>query len=124
MKVSFELMPLHKNYKCIYYKRIPSQQSALLAQLLPDDEKSLRQLLLPQVRDPLQCESRSQSPPPTLHWFEFEQQLQPVVGTPLHCVGEGGAVVGVPPPITLHIILRIKDDIFTFKIIEITMINQ
>ena len=96
-------------------RQIPSQQSALLAQLLPDDEKSLRQLLFPQVKDPLQCESRSQSPPPALHWFEFEQQLQPVDGTPLHCVGEGGAVVGVPPPITLHIISKIKDSIFPFK---------
>ena len=50
-----------------------------------------------------------------LRKFEFEQQLQPVVGTPLHCVGDGGAVVGLPPPIRLHIILRTKDGIFNFK---------
>ena len=64
---------------------IPSQQSALLAQLLAADEKSLWQLLFPQVKRPAQCESKSQSPLPLLHWLEFEQQLQSVVGIPLHC---------------------------------------
>ena len=71
---------------------VPSQQSALLAQLLPVDEKSVLQLLLPQVKLPAQCESKSQSPPPLLHWLEAEQQLQSVDGTPSHCPA-GGAIV-------------------------------
>ena len=80
------------------------QQSAVEAQLLPDDEKSARQLSLPHLRLPAQWESRSQSPPPSLHGLEVEQQLQPVDGTPLHALGDGvvdavpvGVVVfGVP----------------------------
>ena len=77
--------------------RIPSQQSALLAQLLPDNEKSVLQLLLPQVKLPAQCESTSQSPPPTLHWLVSEQQLQSVLGIPLHWPGGGRGVVAVAP---------------------------
>jgi hypothetical protein len=75
-----------------------SQQSELLAQLLPVDEKSVLQLLFPQVKLPAQCESKSQSPPPLLHWLEAEQQLQSVVGTPLHCPAGGAMVVGVVVP--------------------------
>ena len=65
------------------------QQSARLSQLLPLDEKSLRQLSVPHVRDPAQSESLSQSPPPTLHGLADEQQLQSVLGIPAHVdVGE------------------------------------
>ena len=46
---------------------LPTQQSAAPDQLLPDDEKSLLQLLLPHVRVPEHCESVSQSPPPAAH---------------------------------------------------------
>ena len=92
----------------IYYSwivQIPSQQSALLAQLLPSDEKSLWQLSFPQVKLPAQSESASQSPSPILHCLEDEQQLQSVVGTPLQrpAVGMVG-VVGAPIPITSHIV--------------------
>jgi hypothetical protein len=79
-----------------------SQQSELLAQLLPVDEKSVLQLLVPQVKLPAQCESKSQSPPPLLHWLAAEQQLQSVNGTPLHCPAGGAVVVGavVPPEVS------------------------
>ena len=80
-----------QNYSKLY---LPSQQSAVLAQLLPDDEKSLLQLLRPHVRLPEQWESRSQSPPPTLHGLEVEQQLQSVDGTPSQFPDGGGGVVG------------------------------
>ena len=81
---------------------VPSQQSALLAQLLPVDEKSVLQLLFPQVKLPAQCESKSQSPPPLLHWLAAEQQLQSVKGTPLHCPAGGAVVVAavVPPEVS------------------------
>ena len=72
---------------------IPAQQSAELDQLLPDDEKSVWQLLLPHVRLPEQCESESQSPPPTAHGLVFEQQFQSVVGTPSQFPEGGGTVV-------------------------------
>ena len=71
------------------------QQSAAVDQLLPGDEKSLKQLLLPHVRLPAQCESRSQSPPPRAHGLAVEQQAKSVLGTPLHVPG-GGVVFGVP----------------------------
>ena len=74
---------------------LPTQQSAELAQLLPDDEKSVWQLLLPHVRLPEQCESKSQSPPPTAHGLVLEQQLQSVVGTPSQFPEGGGTVVAV-----------------------------
>ena len=67
------------------------QQSATEDQLLPLDEKSLRQLSLPHVILPKQSESLSQSPPPTSQGELLEQQLQSVIGTPLHC-----PVGGVP----------------------------
>ena len=60
------------------------QQSALDGQSLPLDEKSPRQLLSPHTRSPVQSESKSQSPPPTLHGLEDLQQLQSGLGTPLH----------------------------------------
>ena len=82
--------------------RIPSQQSAVLSQLAPDDEKCLRQLSLPQVNDALQCESRSQSPSPASHGLDVEQQLQFVIGIPLHCLDE--AVVS--PPSTFYIFME------------------
>ena len=66
------------------------QQSALLLQLLPVDEKSDRQLLEPHTRPLPQWLSLSQSPPPRLQGEELEQQLQPVEGTPLQV----GATVG------------------------------
>ena len=72
---------------------IPSQQSAATAQLAPGELKSMWQLLLPHVRVPLQSKSLSQSPPPRLHWFEDEQQLQSVDGKPLHCPVGGCTVV-------------------------------
>ena len=85
--------------------QIPSQQSALLAQLLPSDEKSLWQLSFPQVNLPAQSESASQSPSPILHCLEDEQQLQSVVGTPLHFPGGGmEGVVCAPITITWHIV--------------------
>ena len=65
------------------------QQSATEDQLLPLDEKSLRQLSLPHVILPKQSESLSQSPPPTSQGELLEQQLQSVIGTPLHCPAGG-----------------------------------
>ena len=62
------------------------QKSAPPEQLLLPDEKSLRQLVFLQVKLPAECESKSQSPLPLLHGFEFEQQLQSVVGIPLHII--------------------------------------
>lgn len=71
--------------------------------MLPEDEKSFRQLLLPQVKPLAQWESKSQSPPPTLQGEDVEQQLQSVDGTPSHCPGVGvvgaGGAVGVARPI-------------------------
>ena len=60
------------------------QQSAVLDHLLPADEKSFRQLLLPHLSVPSQSESLSQSPPPMVHGLVEVQQLQSVLGTPLH----------------------------------------
>ena len=51
------------------------------------------QLLLPHFRFPAQWESRSQSPPPTSHGLKLVQQLQSVIGIPLH--REGAAVTDV-----------------------------
>ena len=85
---------MYVNSYCSY---LPIQQSALELQLLPVDEKSLLQLLLPHTRFPEQCESVSQSPPPEEQGEEVEQQLQPVEGTPLHAPGAAvgpGVVVG------------------------------
>ena len=82
--------PLIKVVNYSWIILIPSQQSALLTQLLPDDEKSLRQLSFTQLKVPAQCESRSKSSSPMLHWSEDDQLLQSVVGSPLHC-----PVVGV-----------------------------
>ena len=76
------------------FKILPMQQSAAEDQLLPLDEKSLRQLFVPHVILPKQSESLSQSPPPTLQGELLEQQLQSVIGTPLHCPEGGGAVDG------------------------------
>lgn len=73
---------------------VAMQQSAAEDQLLPLDEKSLRQLFVPHVILPKQSESLSQSPPPTLQGELLEQQLQSVIGTPLHCPEGGGAVDG------------------------------
>ena len=64
---------------------IPSQQSALLTQLLPDDEKSLRPSSFTKLKVIAQCESRSRSPSPMFHWLEDNELLQSVVGAPLHC---------------------------------------
>ena len=65
----------------------PKQQSATNPQLLPGDEKSAAQLSVPHFRLPAQSESESQSPPPMLHGFLRVQQLQSVLGTPLHTPG-------------------------------------
>ena len=73
------------------------QQSAAELHWLPVEEKSFRQLLFPQVKPLAHSESLSQSPPPVLQGDELEQQLQPVVGTPLQLgatVGPGVVVVG------------------------------
>ena len=78
------------------YFCLPIQQSAALLQLLPEDEKSAKQLFVPHVRLPAQSESVSQSPPPTLHGLAVVQQLQSVEGTPSHCPAGGGAAVGGP----------------------------
>ena len=60
------------------------------------DEKSLLQLSVPQLRFPAQSESLSQSPPPTVHGLEDEQQLHSVLGTPLHELDGDCVVVAVP----------------------------
>jgi len=73
---------------------VDMQQSATEDQLLPLDEKSLRQLSLPHVILPKQSESLSQSPPPTSQGELLEQQLQSVIGTPLHCPAGGVPVDG------------------------------
>ena len=54
------------------------------------------QLSDPHLRFPAHSESESQSPPPTLHGFLEEQQLQSVEGIPLHVLpgGRVGAIVG------------------------------
>ena len=59
----------------------------MLSQLLAEDENLRRQLLLPQVRLPAHSKSLSQSPSPTLHGLELEQQLQSILGIPLHLPG-------------------------------------
>ena len=63
------------------------QQSAADSQLLPWSEKSVWQLSEPHFKFPAQSESWSQSPPPTLQGLEAVQQLQSVLGVPLHCPG-------------------------------------
>ena len=84
---------------------LPSQQSAEELQLLPGIPIAL-QLLFPHLRLPAQSESVSQSPPPTLHGLDDEQQDQPVDGIPSQfgatVVGTGGAV-GTTPPIEQNI---------------------
>ena len=72
---------------------IPSQQSAVLSQLLPEVEKSLWQLLVPHLSPELHCVSESQSPPPTAHFFWLVQQPQFVMGTPSQDPDGGGAAV-------------------------------
>ena len=57
------------------------RQPQLIWKLIP---LSKRQLLSPHTRSPVQSESKSQSPPPTLHGLEDLQQLQSGLGTPLH----------------------------------------
>ena len=68
---------------------IPTQQSALLAQLLPGNPVAW-QLFVPQTRLPAQSLSVSQSPSLTLHAFEKPQQFQSVLGIP----SQFGATVG------------------------------
>ena len=63
------------------------QQSAADAQLLPRKGKSVLQLFVPHFKFPAQSESWSQSPPPTLQGLDAVQQLQSVLGVPLHCPG-------------------------------------
>ena len=69
------------------------QQSADPLQL--PDGKSFIQLSVPHVRFPAHSESLSQSPPPTLHGLELEQQDQSVKGTPLQAFGDGVVVAAV-----------------------------
>jgi hypothetical protein len=76
---------------CVEYS--PTQQSADPLQL--PDGKSFIQLSVPQLRFPAHSESLSQSPPPTLHGLELEQQDQPVEGTPSQAFGDGGVVAAV-----------------------------
>ena len=78
------------------------QQSAAGAQLLPFDEKSLMQLLLPQVRFPLQWESKSQSPPPTEQGLELEQQVQSVLGIPSQAPVGGLVVVAAESAVIIE----------------------
>ena len=76
---------------------IPTQQSALLYQLLPVIPVA-RQLFVPQTRVPAHSLSSSQSPSLTLHWLVVVQQLQSVIGIPLQfgaTVGAGVVVVVV-----------------------------
>ena len=62
-------------------------------------------MLPPHVSVPAHSESLSQSPPPTLHGLPDVQQLQSVLGTPLHelvggCVGGSvGGCVGITVPV-------------------------
>jgi len=73
----------------------PSQQSADDPQLLAPDEKSFLQLSFPHVRPFAQCRSSLQSPSPILHGFLLVQQLQSVVGIPLHVEDGGCSVAGL-----------------------------
>ena len=61
-------------------KLLPSQQSADRFQCLPH----FLQLLFPQIKFPEQCESLSQSPPPTSQGLPVVQQLHLILGLPLH----------------------------------------
>ena len=65
---------------------LPRQQSAPISQLLPLEEKSLKQLSAPQTKSPSHCESSSQSPPPSRQGKASEQQFQSVEGFPLQLV--------------------------------------
>ena len=59
------------------------QQSAPTPQLLPVEEKSLKQFSDPQTKSPSHCVSLSQSPSPNVHGTASEQQFQFVDGSPL-----------------------------------------
>ena len=69
------------------------QQSAAELQLLPDEEKSFKQLSIPHLRFPLQSESLSQSPSPTSQGLVFVQQFESVAGTPSHFLDSGAIVI-------------------------------
>ena len=60
------------------------QQSSYQFHIVPFVSKSLLQLLIPQMRFPAQSASLSQSPPPSSHWLEVEQQSESTTGFPGH----------------------------------------
>ena len=80
------------------------------------------QLSDPHLRFPAHSESESQSPPPTLHGFLEEQQLQSVEGTPLHLL-PGGWVVVVFGEVDAKIVifLLLIDYLLVHKVFSVEM---
>jgi len=96
------------------------QQSALLDQSLVAVEKSVLQLLLPHFRPFPHSVSKSQSPWPRLQGRFEEQQVQSVVGTPLHAAGEDVTVVVLSADV-LPVVVGIVVAVVVFNAVVFTV---